>query len=48
MARASPSGSATVPEGENATTFGMQRYRGRPVLTWWQGRIDKDLGMGIG
>ena len=37
-----------VPEGQNATTFEVQQYRGRPVLTWWQGRIDKDVGMGIG
>lgn len=37
-----------VPEGQNATTFEVQRYRGRPVLTWWEGRIDKDVGMGIG
>jgi arylsulfotransferase ASST len=25
--------------GEQATNFGVQRYRGRPVLVWWQGRI---------
>jgi hypothetical protein len=37
-----------VPEGRNATTFEVQQYRGRPVLTWWEGRIDKDVGMGIG
>jgi Arylsulfotransferase (ASST) len=37
-----------VPDGQNATTFEVQRYRGRPVLTWWEGRIDKDVGMGIG
>jgi hypothetical protein len=37
-----------VPEGQIATTFEVQRYRGRPVLTWWQGRLDKDVGMGIG
>ncbi len=37
-----------VPEGRNATTLEVQRYQGRPVLTWWEGRIDKDVGMGIG
>ena len=37
-----------VPDGENATTFEVQRYQGRPVLTWWEGRIDRDVGMGIG
>jgi hypothetical protein len=24
---------------QQATNFGVQRYRGRPVLVWWQGRI---------
>jgi hypothetical protein len=38
----------TVPEGANATTFEVQQYRGQRVLTWWEGRIDKDVGMGIG
>jgi hypothetical protein len=28
-----------LPAGETATNFGVQRYRGRPVLVWWQGRI---------
>jgi hypothetical protein len=26
-----------VPVGEEATDFRAQTYRGRPVLTWWQG-----------
>ena len=26
-----------VPSGEEATDFRTQTYRGRPVLTWWQG-----------
>jgi hypothetical protein len=38
----------SVPQGANATTFEVQQYRGEPVLTWWEGRIDKDVGMGIG
>ncbi|HEX5146424.1 MAG TPA: arylsulfotransferase family protein [Conexibacter sp.] len=35
-----------VPAHEAATGFRVQRYRGRPVLTWWQGRTR--LGHGIG
>jgi hypothetical protein len=31
--------------GLDATDFRTQRYEGRPVLTWWQGRI---LGLGFG
>ena len=30
-----------------ATDFRMQTYRGKPVLTWWQGRISK-AGIGVG
>jgi hypothetical protein len=26
-----------VPAGEEASDFRVQRYRGQPVLTWWQG-----------
>ncbi len=37
-----------VPEGQIATTFEVQRYQGRPVLTWWQGHLDKDVGKGVG
>lgn len=37
-----------VPKGQNATTFEVQRYQGRLVLTWWEGRIDKNVGMGVG
>ena len=36
-----------APEGENATTFQAQIYRGRPVLTWWQGPVSKP-GFGAG
>jgi hypothetical protein len=28
-----------APAGEEITDFRAQRYRGQPVLTWWQGRI---------
>jgi hypothetical protein len=28
------------------TDFRVQRYRGRPVLTWWRGQSDKGIGDG--
>jgi hypothetical protein len=28
-----------LPAGKEATNFGVQQYGGKPVLTWWQGRI---------
>jgi hypothetical protein len=28
-----------LPTGLQASNFGVQRYQGREVLTWWQGRI---------
>ena len=38
----------TVPAGANATDFRVQTYQGRPVLTWWQGRIVKPgYGRGV-
>jgi Arylsulfotransferase (ASST) len=27
-----------IPNGEQATDFRVQSYRGQPVLTWWQGK----------
>ncbi|HWX97649.1 MAG TPA: arylsulfotransferase family protein [Solirubrobacteraceae bacterium] len=36
-----------LPAGEQATNFGVQRYRGRPALVWWQGRI-LQAGFGLG
>jgi hypothetical protein len=33
--------------GEAATNFGVQQYEGKPVLTWWQGRIIQ-VGFGEG
>jgi arylsulfotransferase ASST len=36
-----------VPKGLEATDFRAQTYRGRPVLTWWQGTITK-AGTGRG
>jgi hypothetical protein len=36
-----------VPKGVNATDFRVQRYRGQPVLTWWEGRTSpKGYGAG--
>jgi hypothetical protein len=28
-----------LPEGVQAANFGVQDYRGKPALVWWQGRI---------
>ena len=36
-----------LPAGQQATNLGVQEYEGRPVLTWWQGRI-LQLGFGEG
>jgi hypothetical protein len=36
-----------VPHGLEATDFRTQTYKGRPVLTWWQGTISK-AGVGRG
>ena len=36
-----------VPKGLEATDFRAQTYRGKPVLTWWQGTISK-AGIGRG
>jgi hypothetical protein len=36
-----------VPRGLEATDFRTQTYRGKPVLTWWQGTISK-AGVGRG
>jgi Arylsulfotransferase (ASST) len=36
-----------LPAGEEATNFQVQQYEGRPVLTWWQGRI-LEAGFGQG
>jgi arylsulfotransferase ASST len=34
-----------LPAGEKAMNFDVQHYRGKPVLSWWQGRV---LGLGFG
>ncbi len=36
-----------LPPGEQSTDFEVQQYEGKPVLTWWQGRILK-VGFGQG
>ena len=35
-----------TPPHTTATGFRVQRYRGQPVLTWWQGRTRLGHGMG--
>jgi hypothetical protein len=35
-----------LPLHLGATDFRVQRYRGRPVLTWWQGRSNFGIGRG--
>ncbi len=37
-----------VPLGQVATDVRVQSYRGRPVLTWWQGRYHSGHGCGVG
>ena len=36
-----------LPAGMQATNFRVQQYEGKPVLTWWQGRIIQ-VGFGEG
>jgi hypothetical protein len=36
-----------LPASEAATNFQVQQYQGKPVLTWWQGRI-LQVGFGQG
>jgi hypothetical protein len=36
-----------LPSGVSSTNFRVQEYQGRPVLTWWQGRI-LQVGFGQG
>jgi hypothetical protein len=36
-----------LPSGVDATNFQVQRYQGKPVLTWWQGRVLR-VGFGEG
>ncbi len=36
-----------LPAGEIATNFQVQSYQGKPVLSWWQGRV-LEVGFGQG
>jgi hypothetical protein len=36
----------TVPWGDTAANLQVQQYRGRSVLTWWQGYTDAGVGIG--
>lgn len=39
----------SMPPGEVAMGFRAQTYRGRPVLTWWQGNLQPNgIGHGVG
>ncbi len=35
-----------TPPGNSLSDFRVQSYRGRPVLTWWQGRVNGGVGSG--
>jgi len=35
-----------MAKGDTATDFRVQSYRGQPVLTWWQGYINRGTGVG--
>jgi hypothetical protein len=37
---------APVPSGDMAADLRVQRYQGRPVLTWWQGYSGAGIGAG--
>ena len=37
-----------VAAGSEANNVSVQRYHGRPVLTWWQGYLDLRIGVGTG
>jgi len=36
-----------LPAGQTATSLQVQQYQGKPVLTWWQGRV-LEVGFGQG
>ena len=36
-----------MPRGQSATDFRTQTYKGKPVLTWWQGNVNAE-GIGSG
>ncbi len=37
-----------MPEGVQVADVRVQQYQGEPVLTWWQGAIDRGNGKGTG
>lgn len=37
-----------LPAGRTAYDLRVQRFEGRPVITWWQGRAVKGSGKGVG
>ncbi|MFL5861599.1 MAG: arylsulfotransferase family protein [Solirubrobacteraceae bacterium] len=36
----------SVPRADAVTDFRVQTYRGKPVLTWWQGTVNGGVGVG--
>jgi hypothetical protein len=36
-----------LPGNESATNLQVQSYRGKPVLTWWQGQVGGGVGSGV-
>ncbi len=36
-----------LPGDQSAANLQVQSYRGRPVLTWWQGQVGGGLGSGV-
>ncbi len=37
-----------APSGQVAANLQVERYRGQPVLVWWQGNVPARLGVGFG
>lgn len=37
-----------APRNDTATNLQVQGYDGQPALTWWQGHVDNELGVGFG
>ncbi|MGZ4166882.1 MAG: arylsulfotransferase family protein [Solirubrobacteraceae bacterium] len=37
----------SVPNGDSATDFRVQTYRGKSMLTWWQGTVNGGVGTGV-
>ncbi|MGH3238438.1 MAG: arylsulfotransferase family protein, partial [Streptosporangiaceae bacterium] len=42
----SPNTGFPASQGEGRMDLKVQTYQGKPVLTWWEGRVDKGVGYG--